>query len=216
VRPKETILGHIVESLRLQTDEYRGALHLLRNAPDDRAAQNEVLRLAYNFSTDALPLIALFMSICDLKPLVFWCTVDKQWAPHRAFASLPWSVLGRKESMEDYRNIVAGARNSVFHHLLPFEATLEIDLRQVDVRAEAIRLFAQYGQKAGSGVRLKDQALADVLGDFSRAKQRPVSITFWQSNLSLMEKASDLALGVLDALILVHEARNSKGGQSGV
>jgi hypothetical protein len=209
VRPKETILGQIVDSLRIQTNEYRSALQALRNAPEDRGAQNEVLRLAYNFSTDALPLISLFMSICDLKPLVFWCTVDKQWALRRAFGSLPWAALGRKESMEDYRNIVSGARNSAFHHLLPFEATLEIDLTQVDVRAETIRLFAPYGQKNGSGVRLKDQALADLLGDFSRAKQRPVSIGFWQANLRLVEAASDLARGVLEALILFHEARTS-------
>jgi hypothetical protein len=78
-RPKDTVLGQIVGSLQEQKDEYAGALSALRRASGDRHALHEVLRIAYNFSTDVLPLMSLFMSICDLKPLVFWCTVDAQW-----------------------------------------------------------------------------------------------------------------------------------------
>jgi hypothetical protein len=207
VKARETILGRIVDSLRSQTTEYRTALKALHDGSADEQALNEVLRIAYNFSTDVLPLIFLFMSICDLKPVVFWCTIDKQWTLCRAFASLPWSALGRKEKLEEYQAIVSQARNYAFHHILPFEATVEVNLSHLDVRAERIRLFSPFGQKQDRGIWLKDQALADVLADFSRAKQRPVSKLFWEGNLSVMEAVCELAEGILSALLLMHAAR---------
>ena len=164
---------------------------------------------AYNFSTDVLPLISLFMSICDLKPIVFWCTLGKQWELYRAFASLPWSVPGRKEKLEEYRSIVSEARNSAFHHVLPFDATIGVDLSKQDVRAEKIRLFSPYGRNQERGVLLKDQQLADVFAEFSRAKQRPVSNAFWEANVRVMDAACDLAEAVLESLILSHEAKRS-------
>lgn len=209
VQPRETVLGQIVGSLQAQKDEYANALNALRQVDDNRHAVHEVLRIAYNFSTDVLPLMSLFMSICDLKPLVFWCTVDAQWALYAAFASLPWSALGRKESLYEYQGIVSEARNHAFHHVLPFDTTIEIDLLNLDVRAEKIRLFSPFGEKHGRGLRIQDQELADVLSEFSRARQRPVSIRFWQDNLGVMQAACMLAQRVLESIILIHEARRS-------
>ncbi len=143
----ETVLGKILASLQDQATQYGTALTALQRAPDDPRALNEVLRIAYNFSADVLPLISLFVSICDLKPLVFWCTVKEQWALHRAFASLPWAALGRKEKLEEYKSIVSQARSHAFHHVLPFDSTVEVDLSTLDVHAETIRLFVPFGQK---------------------------------------------------------------------
>jgi hypothetical protein len=203
----DTVLGKIVASLRTQAAQYQTAITALRTAPDDVHALNEVLRIAYNFSADVLPLISLFVSICDLKPLIFWCTIKEQWALHRAFASLPWAALGRKEKMEEYKAIVSQARSHAFHHVLPFDSTVEIDLSALDVRAETIRLFVPFGQKQGRGVHLKDQKLADVLAEFSRARERPVSQVFWEANLAVMQAACKLAEEVLGTLILIHNAR---------
>ena len=207
--PDGTVLGQIVTSLRNQASEYSSALAALQSAPDDRRALNEVLRIAYNFSADVLPLVSLFMSICDLKPLVFWCTVKEQWALHQAFTALPWKALGRKEKLEEYKSIVSQARSHAFHHVLPFDSTVEVDLSTLDVRAETIRLFVPFGQKEGRGVHLKDQKLADVLAEFSRAKERPVSSGFWWANLNVMQATCRLAQGVLETLVLIHEARES-------
>lgn len=204
---RETILGKIVASLEDQAGRYRMALAALERDPEDARALNEVLRIAYNFSADVLPLVSLFVSICDLKPLVFWCTIMEQWALHQAFASLPWAALGRKEKLEEYKSIVSQARSHAFHHVLPFNSTVEIDLSTLDVRAETIRLFVPFGQKQGRGVHLKDQKLADVLAEFSRAKERPVSQTFWKANLAVMQAACKLSEEVLSALILIHDAR---------
>lgn len=204
--PNDTTLGKIVTSLRAKSREYDAAVKELQRTSGDHHALNEVLRIAYNFSTDVLPLISLFMSICDLKPLVFWCTLGEQWELYRAFSSLPWSVLGRKEKLEEYQSIVSEARNSAFHHVLPFDATVEVDLSNLDVRAEKIRLFSPFGQKR-RGVLLKDQELADLFAEFSRARQRPVSTAFWQANLKVMQAACELAEAVLESLILIHEAK---------
>ncbi len=206
-RRGETVLGKIVASLQDQTAQYSAALISLRQASGDSRALNEILRIAYNFSADVLPLIALFVSICDLKPLVFWCTVREQWALHRAFASLPWAALGRKEKLEEYKSIVSQARSHAFHHVLPFDSTVEVDLSALDVRAETIRLFVPFGQKQGRGVHVKDQKLADVLAEFSRAKERPVSQAFWEANLAVMQASCKLAEEVLATLILIHDAR---------
>jgi hypothetical protein len=206
-RPTETVLGQIVNSLEGQKKEYSNAVDALRKAPDDRHALHEVLRIAYNFSTDVLPLMSLFMSVCDLKPLVFWCTVDAQWALYAAFASLPWSALGRKESLHEYQGIVSQARNHAFHHLLPFDATVEIDLLNLNVRAEKIRLFLPFGERQGRGVRIQDQEIADVLAEFSRARQLPVSTTFWQANLGVMQASCTLAQCILDSIILIRGAK---------
>lgn len=209
ISPKETTLGKIAQSLRAKEREYAAAVDALQQTPQDQHSLNEVLRIAYNFSTDVLPLISLFVSICDLKPLVFWCTIDKQWALYRAFVSLPWSALGRKEKLEEYQSIISEARNSAFHHVLPFDATIEVDLSNLDVRAEKIRLFSPYGKKQGRGVLLKDQQLADVFAEFSRARQRPVSNVFWERNQSVLQASCELAEGVLESLIILHDAKKS-------
>jgi hypothetical protein len=206
---KETVLGQIVTSLQVQVAEYENSLTAMHNAPEDSKALNDVLRVAYNFSTDVLPLISLFRSICDLKPLIFWCTIRQQWALYRAFVSLPWSAMGRKEKLEEYQSIVSQARSYAFHHVLPFDSTVEVDLSNLDVRAETIRLFLPFGQTHGRGIHLRDQKLADILSEFSRAKLRPVSTVFWDSNLKVMQESCHLAEHILETLILLHQARLS-------
>ncbi len=206
---RDTILGRIADSLQEQVKNYEAALKNLEEDPKDQTVLYEILRVAYNFSTDVLPLVFLFMSICDLKPLVFWCTIDKHWALRQAFAALPWSALGRKERLQDYREIVAGARNQAFHHFLPFNATIEVDLTNMDVRAEKLRLFPPYGQKQRRGVQLKDQELIDVLSEFSRAKQRPVSLQFWKLNFNVMKATADLANAMLETLLLIWNNKRS-------
>ena len=206
----KTILGKIVEAIKSQAKEYRSALDALIAAPEERHAMHEVLRIAYNFSSDVVPLLFLFISICDLKPLVFWCTIDAQWAFRAGLGDLPWLALGRKEKLEEYRAVISRARDHAFHHILPFDATLEVDLSDSDVRAQRIRLFSPYGARDERGIQLKDQALADVFGEFSRSRQRPVSLAFWRANLRVMDAASTLAGRILDTLVLIHEARRVK------
>lgn len=126
---------------------------------------------------------------------------------NRAFAFLSWAALGRKGNLEDYKSIVSQARSHAFHQILPFDSTVEIDLSTLDVRAEKIRLFVAFGQEEGRGVHLRDQKLAEVLAEFSRAKDRPVSQVLWKANYAVMQAACKLAGQVLEAVILIHDAR---------
>ena len=122
---------------------------------------------------------------------------------------MPWASLGRKEKLEEYRTIVSQARSHAFHHILPFNTTVEVDLSRLNVRAEIIRLFVPFGKKEGRGVHLKDQKLADVLAEFTRAQERPVSNTFWEANLAVMKAASKLAAEMLASLVLIHNFRRA-------
>src|ERR1700683_4522446 len=57
-----------------------------------------------------------------------------------------------------------------------------------------------FRKKGRQGVHLKDQKLADVLAEFTRAEERPVSQMFWEANLSVMKAASKLTEEELSTL----------------
>jgi len=204
---EDTLLGKMVLALEEQHNAYKRALEKLAKNRSDKAALNEVLRIAYNFVTDVQPLIFLLMSICDLKPVVFWCTIDKHWALHRAFSKLPWSALGKKEKIAEYQDIISAARNRAFHHFLPFDNTVEINLEKVNIQAEKLFLFPLYRQKERRGIQLKDQAIIDLFTQFSRAKERPVSYEFWARNCEVLECTCQLVRSTNDALIMLNKLK---------
>lgn len=200
-----SVLGSIVSAIKGKADDYAGALGALDADPESAPALHEVLRLAYNFSTDVLPLIGLFVSVCDLNPLLFWCTLNRQWDLHAQFSRLPWAALGRKGDMDDYAAVIAGARSYAFHHILPFEGTLEVDLKGANVRADRVRLFPLAKSKGG-GVRLQDQELADLLAKFARGAHRPVGPAFWQGNAAVIRAAANLGAAMLASLAALYAA----------
>lgn len=208
-RKDETVFGKTLIALNSQLAEYRAALRALKKDPQDRHALNDILRLSYNFTTDVIPIVCLVISICDLKPIVFWCTVDEHWNLSEAFKGLPWSALGRKEKLQEYKSVINEARNSAFHHALPFQSTVEVNLSGIDLKAQSIRLFAPFHQKQNRGVRLKDQELLDILTEFSRAKERPVSTVFWEKNEAVMQATIRLVDKTLDTLILLRGLRKN-------
>ena len=55
-----------------QISEYEGIVSKIKS---DKSVPSDVLRIAYNFASDATTMISLLISICDLKPVVFWCTI---------------------------------------------------------------------------------------------------------------------------------------------
>ena len=61
-------------------------------------------------------------------------------------------------------------------------------------------------KRKGGVFTLRDQKLAEVLAEFSRAKERPVSQVFWKANHAVMQAACKLAEEILSALILIHDA----------
>ncbi|MCB9895682.1 MAG: hypothetical protein H6839_14650 [Planctomycetes bacterium] len=206
-----TILGRVKTAVARQVAEYEAAVENYRRAPDNRQNFNEVLRIAYNFSSDALPLVYLIMSACDLKSVLLWCTLDKQIALESTINALPWNNLGEKASLEAYHGVISNARSHAFHHIWPFDSTCEVDLRQSSVQAEYVRLFAPYGKDKGR-LRVVDQELLDVFTQFSRGHDRTVADNFWSLNVAVLRAVRDLVGDLLDSLVELHSANRRLAG----
>jgi hypothetical protein len=122
------LLDLFVDALRQNLMRYRKAWRKCKDIEQtDQDDFNEVLRIAYNFATDAVLVIRLLLSICDLKPIVRWCTVDEWLHLAEAFRNLPWSKMKDKPSLDTYQHTISNARNRAFHRLLPVDNTLRVE-----------------------------------------------------------------------------------------
>jgi len=67
------LIDSIVSALRAQRETYSAAFERCQGeAMGDPEAFNELLRISYNFASDAIGFLRLVISVCDLKPLVLW------------------------------------------------------------------------------------------------------------------------------------------------
>jgi hypothetical protein len=190
------ITDAIVEVLREQRELYAAALERCGGMPErDRAAFNEILRIAYNFASDATTFLTLIVSICDLKPIVLWGTIGEHHALSEAFRSLPWTRSRTKPSLNNYINAIGDARNSAFHNLFPFRKTLKVQLPEAAVQGANLLIFSEHGKKKDNQLVYQDKELVDVLTEFTRARERRVPPKFWQANLAVM----DTTIALFDA-----------------
>ena len=181
------ITDAIVEVLREQRNQYSEALARFEGSDSsDSTALNEVLRIAYNFASDAIGYLKLIVSICDLKPLVLWGTIAEHHVLSEAFRHLPWTRSRNKPSLKNYNLNVADARNSTFHNLFPFRKTLNVHLPERALRGAELHIFSEYTKKKENLLTYKDKALVDVLVGFTRARERRVAPRFWRQNLKVM------------------------------
>lgn len=193
-----------------QRDQYALAVEK-HNAGGDEAdsALTDVLRIAYNFSSDATGFLRLIVSVCDLKPVVLWGTVAEHYALSRAFHALPWTGAKRKPSLDNYRRTVADARNSAFHNIFPFRKSLRIPLPDSAIGSPELQIFSEYGKKAQNQLIYADKELVDVLVDFTRARERTLAPVFWLRNLDVMNRTIDLFTAtneMVKSLAVVREA----------
>lgn len=159
---------------------------------------NEILRIAYNFASDATTYLNLIVSICDLKPIVLWGTIAEHIALSEAFKQLPWTRSRNKPSMKNYTLTISDARNSAFHNLFPFRKSLQLTLPQSALQNAELRIFSEHGKKKDNRLSFQDRELIDLLTEFTRARERRVASRFWQQNLAVM-----------DATIALFSATNS-------
>lgn len=198
----KTLLDQIAVAIANETASYCRSLDKCAGQPSPEADFNNVLRIAYNFASEASTLIVLLTSVCDLKPVVFWCTIHSHWKLRQAFQRLPWASLNaNKPSLSAYEQSVKGARNSAFHHLLPISKTLIADLHDVPLKARSLTLFRKYGtKKAGNELDYEDKELVEVLTQFTRAEEGAVGPDFWMRNRDVMQNTADLASATAHAL----------------
>ncbi len=199
------LLQKITTSLHDEVSAYDAALARCGGeVTRDRQAYADVLRIAYNFATDAGKLIVLIVSVCDLKPMLLWCTIADHYKLAQAFRELPWIKSKKKASLARYQETIAGARNHAFHDLVPFERSVEVDVTDVSLRARRLRLFSPFSsRKTGNVLEYQDQELIDVLTQFTRAPETVVSAAFWQRNSVVMHALEDLLRATESSLKLL-------------
>lgn len=187
----------IIEVLHEQREQYSSVL-ASSTTQELSGGINEILRIAYNFASDATTYLNLIVSLCDLKPIVLWGTIAEHIALSEAFKQLPWSRSRNKPSMKNYTSTISDARNSAFHNLFPFRKSLQLILPRSALQNAELRIFSEHGKKKDNKLSFQDRELIDLLTEFTRARERRVSSWFWQQNLVVM-----------DATIALFSATNS-------
>ena len=193
-------LDRIGASFKENIKEYTAALRLMSAAKSDRReAYNEVLRIAYNFTDDAITVLRLLVSICDLKPLIMWGTFMSHYDVVEAVRNLPWTRQITKPSLSDYISTVKRARNKSFHRLLPFTKQIEVALPTRALREVRLRFFAEYGTSKNT-MDFRDKEVVDLLLEFTRTSQETVADEFWIKNLKVMQNSHDMVVRTSDFL----------------
>lgn len=190
--PEHGITDQIVTVLTEQMTQYDAALRRVARRPDDTTAQNEILRLAYNFASDATGYVNLIVSVCDLKPIVLWGTLTHHVVLSEAFRRLPWTRSRNKPSMKNYIDTISDARNSAFHNLFPFRKSLSLQLSGRALTGAELTIFSEHGRRKENVLSYRDKPLVDVLTGFTRARERLLTMRFWQQNREVM--AATIAL----------------------
>ena len=191
---KKYFLELISSSIKEQIRLYKEALSNLEATGADRQTSlNELLRISYNFSDDAVTLLKLLISVCDLKPIVLWLTFNYHYQLTESIRLLPWSRQATKPSINNYVNTIKKARNKSFHRLIPFSKAFEVHLPDKSIKNISLRIFSEYGfSKKANRLEYEDKELIDVLMEFTRTSEEIVPKDFWNKNLSVLENTAML------------------------
>jgi hypothetical protein len=215
--PGHGITDQIVKALNEQLIEYDVALNVLLTGAADVGTSNELLRLAYNFTSDAISYLRLIVSVCDLKPIVFWGTLSSHFALSEAFRQLPWTRSRTKVSMNNYIGTISDARNRAFHNAFPFRTSLNIPLSGVALSGATITIFSEHRLKERNTLSYPDKPLVDLLLGFTRARERHLTTDYWQRNRQVMKATIALfedTSGFIKQLQLGRPKRSRKSAAS--
>jgi hypothetical protein len=203
-----TILESMLTILKEQLKEYEKSIYeYIESKKDDSKLFNNILRISYNFSTDASTLLKLIMSICDLKPIVLWGTILHHYNLSEAFKDLPWNRSNSKPSLKNYNNIIANSRNQAFHKIFPFKNSLNIELPNNSLKGATIRIFSKHSKKKENQLSYDDKAMVDVLLDFTRTSEHKISFSFWEKNKIIMQLSIKLVEETNDFLKLIYSEK---------
>lgn len=186
-RQSRNLLGDICAMLEDERSQYAEAFDACGGEVlSDRRAFNDILRVSYNFVSDAHMVLNLVVSVCDLKPLVLWLTLPEHIDLSDALRDLPWTK-GNKPSLAEYEAAVRDARNYAFHSLITFNRGLRVALPDSAIRGAVIHTFARHKKKLNNRLEYPDQQLIELLVRFTRPEQRALGAAFWEKNLKVMD-----------------------------
>lgn len=183
----QTMLGELEKNLSDVTRAYKKSLGEF--AKDQSYVEyNNLLRISYNFSSDAIRLIKLLISACDLKPILQWCTLSSHYKLAKAFRNLPWTPSKQKPSFKEYINTIGGARNHAFHDFFGIDKPIQVGLQGMTLKAHSLTLFSGYKRQQDQHTNFdyQDRALVELLTQFTIAPEEEVSSGFWDRNLLVM------------------------------
>lgn len=169
----------------------------------DQQEFNNVLRLAYNFTTDAVDFLKLIAQLSDLKPPILYATVGAQFNLSNSFRELPWPRSEQKGSLKLYDATIKGARNRAFHRLFPFSKAINVDVSSLSFKATKLLLFPEFTSRKGNQLDYEDRELVEIMTQFSRTTEHTVTPVFWQKNLAVMENTVALLKQLKTALFAI-------------
>jgi len=196
----DSIIGAFEEALKNYQDS------LEKSKGDHRVDPNEfnnVLRIAYNFTSDAIELLKIIVYLSDLKPVVLFTTIQNQFELSNAFKDLPWLRSQKKGSLKEYEDTIKSARNRAFHRLFPFSKALDVDVTGISFKAKKLRLFPEFTNRKTNLVDFEDRELVEILTQFSRTSEHTVTPVFWKKNLMVIEKTIELLKQLKLALVAI-------------
>ena len=207
-RTNTTFIDRLRESVSEQRSLYETALEQYASSSSaDDVHLRDAMRIAYNFSDDAIKVLRLLVSVTDLKGVLLWCTIKEHFDVAEAFRNLPWTKSRKKPSLESYKEIIGGARNRAFHNLLAFDRTIEADLAGVKVNARRLTLLPSYShRKSNIPFDYEDREMVEVLAELTRAQEVAVPLDFWKKNVAVMETFEQLLENTEDALWTLNSA----------
>lgn len=189
--PQElSFLSRVRRSVAEQRQEYKRALDKYLEAKNLEMFSNEIMRIAYNFSSDATKVLQILVSIADLKAVMLWCTIKEHFDVAQAFRNLPVLRDKDKPSLKGYERIISGARNHAFHNLFNFDRTIEAKIDGIQFTARSLTIMPPYsgtGSKKAIRFHYDDREVIEVLSELSRAPEKAVPLEFWKKNAIVME-----------------------------
>jgi len=198
---EETFIDNIIQSLKIEIENYEKSLAEWNKDEGDDVNFTNILRISYNFVDDAISLLELIFSICDLKPVLSWLTLNSQYKLYKTFSKLDWQKEG-KPSLSLYIKLIKEARNSRFHKLFNITNTVEVNLEGINLQANYLRMFSEYNNRSSilSNFSYEEKQLIELLLNFTRTDERKVTTRFWKQNLEIMNSTLSLIVDFSESL----------------
>jgi len=188
-----TAIDSLIKFIEEQIIDYENSFDKTTGSiKPDKNSYNEVLRISYNFASDATTFIKLITNICDLKPVVLWGTIYEHFILSTLFKSLPYNRVKSKASLKNYFDTIGSARNTAFHKLFPFKRTIEGTLPNESLKDVKLRLFSNHRNRNENQLNYQDKAMVEILTEFTRTDEHKVTPAFWKKNLDVMRQTLDV------------------------
>ncbi|SME95284.1 hypothetical protein [Pseudobacteriovorax antillogorgiicola] len=196
---KGSILGQLNSWMEQEIQTYSSFLKDTTISPED---YNRLLKISYNFTSDSIYFLKLIYAICDLKPIVYWLTVDKHLDLEKNFKAM--NIPSYKTSfvdLEDYRKRIGSARDKQFHTLFNFDSSFRVELKSLK---NFEMVFCEEFNTKGNKMEFQDKQIAENFLDLTRTREDMLEDDFLRKNLQTIKSLHSIFLETQKALEILH------------